>query len=147
MSSGGAYPGDDTSHAGDGGITGINITPLVDIALVLLIVFLVTAKLTVVRGMPMDVPQTSNHAQVQVVLSITIDAAGRLALDGAPLANAAELERAAAARAARGDVPAAELRAVIAASSAASHGAVVSAMDALRSAGISKIAFAVERKL
>jgi biopolymer transport protein ExbD len=35
---------------------------------------------------------------------------------------------------------------VIAASRAASHGAVIGAIDALRSVGITKIAFAVERK-
>lgn len=145
MSSGGASSdGDDTSHAG---ITGINITPLVDIALVLLIVFLVTAKVALTRAVPMDAPQQNkSRTEAQVVLSVTIDAAGHLALDGAPFADAAALQRAAAARAARGDVTAAELRAVIAASNASSHGAVVAAIDALRSAGVTKIAFAVERK-
>lgn len=53
------------------------------------------------------------------------------------------LARAAQTRAGAG---AADLHAVIAASKASTHGAVIGAVDALRSVGVTKIAFAVERK-
>jgi biopolymer transport protein TolR len=125
-------------------ITGINVTPLVDVTLVLLIVFLVTAKVVMSRAIPVDVPQTVNHSDVRdVVLAIGIATDGALTLDGAPMRDPETLERAAKARAGAG---AAEARAVIAASKASSHGAVIGAVDALRSAGITKIAFAVDRK-
>jgi biopolymer transport protein ExbD len=129
----------------DEGITGINITPLVDIALVLLIVFMVTAKVIVAQAIPMQVPTASTPAAVQVTLAVGITAEGALTLDGASMPDADALGRAA-----RGRVPAganaADVHAVIAASRATSHGSVIAAVDSLRSVGITKIAFAVERK-
>jgi biopolymer transport protein ExbD len=134
---------DDRGHAG---ITGINVTPLVDVTLVLLIVFLVTAKVMVSRALPMEVPPASTHVEMQVVLVVAIDASGHISLDGVPMADADALKRAADARLARGDVRPAEMRAVIAASTSSSHGAVISAIDALRSARITKIAFSVAHR-
>ncbi|MBX3193428.1 MAG: biopolymer transporter ExbD [Labilithrix sp.] len=127
-------------------ITGINVTPLVDVTLVLLIVFMVTAKVMMVRALPMEVPPASTHVEMQVVLAVTIDAAGHVALDGVAMNDADALKRAAAERAQRGDVRPADIRAVIAASTSSSHGVVISAIDALRSAGITKIGFAVSKK-
>ena len=134
----GAANGDDTT------ISGINITPLVDISLVLLIVFMVTAKVLVTQAIPMQVPEASNHAAVQVTLAVEVAANGSLRLDGAPVADGAALTRAVKARA--GDRPA-DLRAVIAASRVATHGDVITAIDSLHSAGVTKIAFAVAPKL
>jgi biopolymer transport protein ExbD len=121
-------------------ISGINITPLVDISLVLLIVFMVTAKLVVTKAIPMQVPQAANHVATQATLAIEVAPDGSLRLDGAPVAGGAELTRAVKARAGGG---AADLHAVIAASGVATHGAVIVAIDALHSAGVKKIAFAV----
>jgi biopolymer transport protein ExbD len=132
-----AANGDDTT------ISGINITPLVDISLVLLIVFMVTAKVLVTQAIPMQVPEASNHAAVQVTLAIEVAADGSLRLDGAPMADGAALTRAVKARA--GDRPA-DLHAVIAASRIARHGDVISAIDSLHTAGVTKIAFAVAPK-
>ena len=129
-----ASNGDDTT------ISGINITPLVDISLVLLIVFMVTAKVLVTQAIPMQVPQASNHVATQVTLAIEVATDGSLRLDGAPVESAAALTRAVKARA--GDHPA-DLHAVIAASKVATHGAVITAIDALHSAGVTKIAFGV----
>lgn len=125
-------------------ITGINVTPLVDVTLVLLIVFLVTAKVVMTRAIPIELPQAVTHTEVQhVVLAIGIATDGALTLDGAPIDDPEMLARAAKARVGAGN---ADARAVIAASKASSHGAVIGAVDALRSVGIAKIAFAVERK-
>ena len=44
----------------DGLIAGINVTPLVDVTLVLLIIFMVTAKIIVSQGMPMDLPKAAS---------------------------------------------------------------------------------------
>jgi biopolymer transport protein ExbD len=122
-------------------ITGINITPLVDIALVLLIVFMVTANLTLTQAIPMQVPHASNRAAAQSTLAVGIAANGALTLDGVPAADLPALVRRARERA--GAVPG-DAHAIIAASPSATHGAVIGAIDALRSAGVTKIAFAVE---
>lgn len=53
---------------GDGMITGINVTPLVDITLVLLIIFIVTAKILVTPAVPLDLPQAARSEEVQLVL-------------------------------------------------------------------------------
>lgn len=131
---------DSGAGADDPTISGINITPLVDISLVLLIVFMVTAKVLVTQAIPMQVPQASNHVATETTLSVEVATDGSLRLDGSGLADGAALTRAVRMRA--GDDPAA-LHAVIAASRTATHGAVIAAIDAIHSAGVKKIAFAV----
>ena len=134
-----------TTAEGDGdarSITGINVTPLVDVTLVLLIVFLVTAKTIVSQGIPVQVPQGATPTAVQSTLVVTIEPSGAMSVDGRPIADANALLREALAAKARDR----EVKAVIRASSSASHGHVVTAMDALRQADVTKIAFAVEKK-
>lgn len=48
-------------------IEGINVTPLVDIMLVLLIIFMVTARLVDSPAVPLDLPQASQSEDVQTV--------------------------------------------------------------------------------
>ena len=53
--------GGSASDDDDGGlINGINVTPLVDVMLVLLVIFMVTAKIIVQQGMPMDLPKSAS---------------------------------------------------------------------------------------
>ena len=57
------------------GITGINVTPLVDVCLVLLIIFMVVAPL-LRKGIDVDLPQTASPKslpEVQLTLSIRAD--------------------------------------------------------------------------
>jgi biopolymer transport protein ExbD len=121
-------------------IHGINVTPLVDVTLVLLIVFMVTAQATASRAIPIQVPAVARAGQVDAVLSIAIDPQGTMTIDGSVVDHAEVVRRAREARS-QGDV-----KAVLRASKDASHGAVVAAMDDLRSADVTKIAFAVDRK-
>src|SRR5258706_10585835 len=65
----------------DGLIAGINVTPLVDVTLVLLIIFMVTAKIIVSQGMPMDLPKAAAGEAVQTVFSIELLADGRTLVD------------------------------------------------------------------
>lgn len=125
----------------DQDITGINVTPLVDITLVLLIVFMVTAKLVMSQAMPLDLPKAASAGAVSTVLTVGVDRAGNLMANGKPMADAAALER--AVRAELQKTP--DLRAVIAASREAAHGSVMGVLDTLRSAGLAKVAFAAER--
>jgi biopolymer transport protein ExbD len=128
------------ARADDPTISGINITPLVDISLVLLIVFMVTAKVLVTSAIPMQLPQATNRVATETTLAVEVATDGSLRLNGSNLTDGAALTRAVRLRA--GDHPT-ELHVVIAASHAATHGAVIAAIDALHSAGVKKIAFAV----
>src|SRR5262245_51705578 len=79
-------------------ITSINVTPLVDITLVLLIIFMVTAKLVVSRAIPLDLPRAATGGEVQALLSLSLRADGTTHLNGAPVpSDVALLNRARAA--------------------------------------------------
>ena len=65
----------------------INVTPLVDVMLVLLIIFMVTAPL-LVAGVPVDLPESRANALDQEANQVTlaIDARGQVFLDDAEIA-------------------------------------------------------------
>ena len=60
----------------------INVTPLVDVMLVLLIIFMVTAPL-LLAGVPVDLPESSAGAldQDKKPVQVSLDKAGKLYLD------------------------------------------------------------------
>lgn len=124
---------------GDGMMSGINVTPMVDVTLVLLVIFLVTARLISSPSVPVDLPRASTGGEQQVVLAVTLEASGGTRLDGRP---AADDEIRAAARAARERDP--EMRAVLQADGAVTHERVVHVMDLLRQEGIARLAFGVQ---
>jgi len=64
----------------------INVTPFVDVMLVLLIVFMVTAPLLTV-GVPVDLPQTraKSLGEDREPLSVTIDKGGKIFLQNTPI--------------------------------------------------------------
>ena len=126
---------DDVNEA----ITGINVTPLVDIMLVLLIIFMVTAKLIVSKSVPLDLPKAASGSDIQTVFSIVLAADGTTQIDSknAPGDDAILAQ----ARAAREKNP--ELRAIIKADSSVPHGRVIHVLDLLKQAQVGKIAFGV----
>lgn len=124
----------------DEAITGINVTPLVDIVLVLLIIFMVTAKLIVSKSVPLDLPKAATGSDIQTVFSVVLAADGTTQVDSKTvpgddtilgLAKAAHEKNA-------------ELRAVIKADSAVPHGRVIHVLDLLKQAQVQKIAFGVQ---
>ena len=117
-------------------ISGINITPLVDVTLVLLVVFIVTAKVIVTPAVPLDLPEATKTEAVQVVFSLLLLSDGASLVDGARVAGPQAIE--ARARSALASDP--ELRAVIQADGGVAHRRVVAALDALRRAGVTRIA-------
>ena len=119
-------------------ITGINVTPLVDITLVLLIIFMVTAKLVVSRAVPMDLPKAASGGEVQQVFSVALLPDQTLLLDGVALSEEQLLSKGRTAIAAHPD-----LRAVIDAAGNVPHSRVLSTLDVLRQAGIARVAFGV----
>lgn len=63
-------------------ITKVNVTPIIDVALVLVIILLVTAPLLSVADLPVDLPQArTREAEDERNVSITLSTAGRLAVD------------------------------------------------------------------
>jgi biopolymer transport protein ExbD len=74
------------SNGSDDAITGINVTPLVDITLVLLIIFMVTATYIVKETIEVDLPRAAQGGEtVGQTLAFVIDKAGTLYLDGQPV--------------------------------------------------------------
>ncbi|MFL5305882.1 MAG: ExbD/TolR family protein [Polyangia bacterium] len=121
-------------------IAGINVTPLVDITLVLLIIFMVTASYIVSPSIKVDLPQAgSGGEQQRTSLSLTLTAQGALYLNGAPSNDAALGQYVAGALPRNPD-----LQAVIAADRAVPHGAVVHLIDVVRRAGVRRFAINVD---
>ncbi len=123
----------------DDAITGINVTPLVDVTLVLLIIFMVTAKIIVSQSVPLDLPKAATGAEIQTIFSIVLAASGSTQVDSVTVpSDEAILSLAHEAHAKNN-----ELRAVIKADSSVPHGRVIHVLDLLKQAGVAKIAFGV----
>jgi biopolymer transport protein TolR len=122
-------------------ITGINVTPLVDIMLVLLIIFLVTATYIVKEAIKIELPRAAASSETTgTTLQFLIDKEGATYLDGARADDAAIVRKIGAAPGKKED-----LQAVIGADRDARHGAVVHVLDLLNSQGVTKFAIQVEK--
>ena len=131
--------------AGDNGtsqmISGINVTPLVDIMLVLLIIFMVTAKLVIApaTALPLELPKAENGEAMQVIFSIGLLPTGGTTVNGETVpSDDAILPLARAELAAHPEV-----NAVIQADGHVYHERVIHVMDLLSQADITHIAFGV----
>jgi len=123
----------------DGMVSGINVTPLVDITLVLLIIFMVTAKLIVSASLPLDLPKASQGKDIQLVFGVELHANGDTVVDGRRLGSDDAIVPLATEAQARNS----ELRAIIRADASVQHGRVIRVLDLLKTAGVTKIAFGV----
>jgi biopolymer transport protein TolR len=123
-------------------IEGINVTPLVDIVLVLLIIFIVTAKMVVAPSVPLDLPAASHGEEVQTIFSVAIPKSGGLIIDGEPATDESLQQRV---KTALGKDK--ELRAVIQADGDVPHRRVIDVLDRLKSAGLTKVAFGTTQRV
>lgn len=118
----------------------INVTPFVDVMLVLLIVFMVTAPLLTV-GVPVDLPKTQaasiNDSVEPVVLSIKSD--GQIFIQETPIELDAIAPRLTAIQEARG-VGADQLRVFVRGDQAINYGRVMEVMGTISVAGFTKVA-------
>ncbi|GAA4029351.1 protein TolR [Sphingomonas rosea] len=120
-------------------VADINVTPLVDVMLVLLIIFMVTAPL-LVSGVPVDLPQ--NRAapldqQVQPV-QVSLDAQGAIYIDDQPISEAALPQRLAAIAAE--PAPPEGRRIYLRADRSLDYGKVMGVMGELNRAGLNRVA-------
>lgn len=130
-----------SSNDDEGMISGINVTPLVDVSLVLLIIFIVTAKIIVQSGIPMDLPKAASGEEVQMVFSVELTADGKTFVDSKQVGS----DVAVAQLARQAKVKHEDLRAVIRADTKVEHGRVIGLLDLLKRSGVSKIAFAISK--
>ncbi|MFK7986938.1 MAG: ExbD/TolR family protein [Sandaracinaceae bacterium] len=135
---GGSQGGDDDL------ITGINVTPLVDIVLVLLIILMVTASYIVSKSIPMELPSgsTGEPTTEPRTLTVSLDEEGTLYIDAEPTTWEA-LPGIASRFAASFDDVEEQPRAVIAADRRVSHGDFIRIVDILREARITRYAINV----
>jgi biopolymer transport protein ExbD len=128
-----------------GAIVDINITPFVDVVLVLLVVFIVTAKLIVARGVEIDKPKAATGGDVQSTLRVSIqrveNAPPRLYVNGDLVTSDADAIARIRAIAAQSTKP----KAVIAGDTNVAYGGVMHAIDLVQQAGVTAIALENQR--
>jgi biopolymer transport protein ExbD len=129
------------SSAGKRGIISeINVTPLVDIMLVLLIIFMLTANLIAKQAIEVELPRASESSTLNpTVLAVTLTREGALYLNG-KAATAIELRAAVQAAVAKDP----KTQAIIAADKGVSHGRVVWVLDVVKSLGVASFAIQID---
>lgn len=125
----------------DGTVTGINVTPLVDIMLVLLIVFMVTAHFVQESALKISLPKAAAaDASPTAALMLSVDRGGSLRLaDEALDLPAVKARLTPLAKADPG------IRVTVAADEELPYKAVVAVLDAVKEAGVTRVALAAQR--
>ena len=126
----------------EGVISGINVTPLVDICLVLLIVMMVTARIIANLSVPLDLPKAARGQDQQVFFAVDLTKNDEVWVDGKMVDNPEKVFTLAKEAFSKNQ----ELRATIRADAAVPHGRVMEVMDLIKQAGVNKIAFGVSPK-
>jgi len=124
-------------------IGGVNVTPIVDVCLTLLVVFIVTASQVVNRSMPVNLPRAATaESAPPSILNVAIAKDGAVFLNGAPgrLEDIPAAVAAARARAVQAGAPEAKLAGFVSADVEAPYGKFAEAVDQLRLAGVTDIA-------
>ncbi len=122
-----------------GPMAAINVTPLVDVVLVLLIIFMVTADMIEEedRAIPIELPSAAASDQKKKEpFTVVVTKTGKYIKGGKPVTEAQVVAAAKELVAAKGP----EAEAVVAADKAAKHEQFVKLLDILREVGISRFA-------
>jgi biopolymer transport protein ExbD len=133
------------TSAGRGGrrapIVGINVTPMVDVVLVLLVIMMVSAVYIVSQTLKVELPKTANSDEpAQSPLAVTITKEGHYLFEQKPIDESglvAKLQKAGREKK--------DTSLVVTADKEAFHGDVVHVIDLAKSEGIVKFAINVER--
>jgi biopolymer transport protein ExbD len=129
-------------RSGRGGIVGINVTPMVDVVLVLLIIMMVSATYIVSQSLKVELPKTaSSDETVSKTYVVTVTKEGNYYFNDKPITRDGLVKEFRAALAASKDV-----NLVITADEDAHHGKVVGVIDLAKVEGITKFAINVEKK-
>jgi biopolymer transport protein ExbD len=120
---------------GDDVVSDINVTPLVDVMLVLLVIFIVTAPL-LTNAVKINLPQTAANAPLEIkkAITISVDAAGKIYVERSEVALSALEAELKKLRAGRPD-----LAVHLSADGASNYGTVAKVMSAVDRAGVTKL--------
>jgi biopolymer transport protein ExbD len=125
----------------DAEIVAINVIPLVDIVLVLLIIFMVTTSFIVKETVEVDLPKAAHAGEtVQGLISIILDKEGRLFLDGAEV-NEASLKQHVRSSVLKDK----ESRAIVSADQSLPYGQVMHLIDIVKGEGVAKFALNIQK--
>jgi biopolymer transport protein TolR len=125
-------------------ITGINVTPLVDITLVLLIIFMVTARFISEPSIGVTLPKSSSSSAGEAShqnVFLTIDHSHQIFIDNLRVDQASVGARIKEMLQKKPD-----LHLIIRADKNITHGEVISVLDEVRSQGVTEFGIAVEGK-
>ena len=120
----------------------INVTPMVDVMLVLLIIFMVSAPLLTV-GVPLDLPQTQAKSleQDKTPLQLSVDVKGKIFINDTEVSMADLVPKLKAITDARGGL---DERIFMRADKKADYGTVARVMGQLSGAGFKRLALVTE---
>jgi len=125
----------------DDGINDINITPFVDVVLVLLVIFMVTAPIMVKESMNINLPKAKSTEKTQTkTMAVGISKTGQILLNGKLIDLTLLYDRAVKLKK---EFP--NIQVVINADKESTHGVVIKVLDQVKLAGITKFAFQVEK--
>ncbi|MFZ4404021.1 MAG: ExbD/TolR family protein [Pseudobdellovibrionaceae bacterium] len=120
----------------------INVTPFVDVVLVLLVIFMITAPMLVKDIIGLQLPKTStSDGQTTQTLAIAVNKQGNVLLNGQPVDDAtltAEITKAISNDS--------QTQAVIAADVDVPYGRVMKVIDLMKSAGLQRFAVQIEKQ-
>ena len=129
----------------DEGIVGINITPFVDIILVVLIIFMVTTSYIGKKSIKFELPEAATGEAVSAdqTLAIQLDAAGALSVEDEPSSLDGLRSRVRNAKA-EATPAGGSVICLIGADKATAHGKVVEVIDLVRQEGVAKFAINID---
>lgn len=130
------------SDAGDDLQSEINVVPLVDIILVVLIIFMVTAPMIMKPSISVNLPKAaSGDSTLPSKLNIAISADGKIRLDGHEATDEVISQEA---KNELSKNP--EIQAIISADKDVPHGKVIAVLDIVKSVGVKKFAISIDKK-
>jgi biopolymer transport protein TolR len=123
-------------------ISSINVTPFVDVVLVLLVIFMITAPFLMQDSFGIHLPRaTSSDKSIAPKLGVAITRQGQILVNGvlaSPETVAVQVRQALAVNP--------DAQALISADADARHGDVVKAIDLIKSAGMTRFAIQIEKQ-
>jgi biopolymer transport protein ExbD len=123
-------------------VTGINVTPMVDITLVLLIIFMVTASFVSEQALKVNLPKVVKEEKApHPALVVTLGAGGELKFDRENIDLAGLQKRMTEEVDNNPDV-----KVILKADKDINYGKLAAVLDAIKLGGVQKIALAMDRK-
>jgi biopolymer transport protein ExbD len=129
-----------SASGNDAPITAINVTPFVDVVLVLLVIFMATSSYIINPAIEVDLPEAASGGDtVETTLALVLSQQGQLYLDGEPASRAQIAERCRSESTANPNI-----QAIIAADGQSRHAQVVELIDLIKQNGVEHFALNID---